>query len=99
RNIKVSKSGTDVTLKPTETWGTGAYVLVSGFRPLINKEKDPLQNALIPKRAVGLSWVALSPESRTLNVTLTPPKEMKPRQKLVLPIHVGGNLKSDTFIT
>jgi uncharacterized protein YfaS (alpha-2-macroglobulin family) len=99
RNIKVTKSGTDITLKAAESWGTGAYVLVSAFRPLQKKEQDPLQNALTPKRAVGLSWVALSAEPRTLKVSLTPPKEMRPRQKLDLPIHVDGNIKSDTFIT
>lgn len=99
RNIKVSKTGTDVTLKAAESWGTGAYVLVSAFRPLGQKGKDSLQNALTPKRAVGLSWIALSPESRTLKVSLTLPKEMRPRQKLNLPIHVDGNLKSETFIT
>jgi uncharacterized protein YfaS (alpha-2-macroglobulin family) len=103
RNIKVSKAGTDVTLKVAESWGTGAYVLVSAFRPLgkslEQKENDSLQNALTPKRAVGLNWVALSPESRTLKVSLTVPKEMKPRQKLNLPIHVEGAIKSETFIT
>ncbi|MBX9804138.1 MAG: alpha-2-macroglobulin family protein [Alphaproteobacteria bacterium] len=99
RNIKVSKAGTEVTLKAAETWGTGAYVLVSGFRPLGKLEKDPLQNAMTPKRAVGLSWVALSPEPRTLKVTLSVPKEIKPRQKVDLPLHVDGTIKSDTFVT
>lgn len=99
RNIKVSKAGTDVTLKASETWGTGAYVLVSAFRPLKNKEKDQLQNALTPKRAVGLSWVSLSPEPRTLKVSLTPPAAVKPRQKLDLPITVSGNMGTTTFVT
>jgi uncharacterized protein YfaS (alpha-2-macroglobulin family) len=99
RNIKVSKAGTDVTLTDSEAWGTGAYVLVSAFRPLQKKDKDVLQNALTPKRAVGLSWVALSAEPRTLKITMTPPKEMKPRQKLNLPVQIQGDLKSQTFVT
>jgi uncharacterized protein YfaS (alpha-2-macroglobulin family) len=99
RNIKVTKVGTDVSFKVPDTWGTGAYVLISAFRPLQKKEKDTLQDALTPKRAVGLSWIALSPEPRTLKISMTPPKEMTPRQKLNLPIHVEGNLKPETFVT
>jgi len=93
RNIKVSKIGTDIMLTAAEAWGTGAYVLVSAFRPLKKDEKDQLQNALTPKRAVGLSWVGLSAAPRTLKVSLSTPKEVKPRQKLDLPIHIEGKFK------
>lgn len=99
RNIKVSKAGTDVSFKVPASWGAGAYVLISAFRPLNRKEKDPLQNALMPKRAVGLCWIAVSTEPRTLKISMTPPKEIAPRQKLNLPIHVDGNVKADTFVT
>src|SRR5262249_6209338 len=99
RNIQVAKKGTDISMKAAASWGTGAYVLVSAFRPLNAKAKDSLQNALIPKRAVGLSWIALSAQPRTLTASLNTPKEIRPRQKLNVPIHIDGNTKTETFVT
>eukprot|EP01037_Dinobryon_pediforme_P011332 gene11332-11420_t len=77
KNISISKDGTDVSLKADESWGTGAYILVTAFRPL----------------------EGLSAEARTLKVNMTLPKEIKPRQKIEIPLHIEGTSQTETFVT
>ncbi|MBY0280557.1 MAG: alpha-2-macroglobulin family protein [Alphaproteobacteria bacterium] len=98
KNIPVSKDGADVSLKAEESWGRGAYVLVSAFRPLGNSENKG-ENVILPKRAVGVQWAGLSPEAHTLKIGMTIPREVKPRQKIEIPLQIEGATESETFVT
>lgn len=100
KNVPVSKKGTDIQLKANDAWGTGAYILVSAFRPLAGESKmSDVQKATLPKRAIGLSWVSIAPASRTLAVGMTLPPEIQPRQKLEVPLKIEGNTSTKTFVT
>ncbi|MBY0463186.1 MAG: hypothetical protein K2Q34_08400 [Alphaproteobacteria bacterium] len=98
KTISVSKDGTDVSLKAEESWGTGAYILVTAFRPLESLENKK-GNIILPKRAVGVQWAGISAEARTLKVSMTLPKEIKPRQKIEIPLQIEGTSEAETFIT
>ena len=98
KNISISKDGTDVSLKADESWGTGAYILVTAFRPLEGSENNK-ESIILPKRAVGVQWAGLSAEARTLKVNMTLPKEIKPRQKIEIPLHIEGTSQTETFVT
>ncbi len=83
------KKGENVLKIPThETWGSGAYVMVSLVRPL--EKKIPGIHA---KRAVGVQWIQIDPSENTLNVKLDLPEIVKPQTQLKVPVQVE-NLKN-----
>lgn len=83
RTIRVGADGANVDLPVTEEWGAGAYVLVTVMTP-----RDPV-NLPVPRRAVGVAYVPVNVESRTLNVAVGEGLQIvRPRQRLNIPIQV-----------
>ncbi|MFN4143290.1 alpha-2-macroglobulin family protein [Aestuariivirga sp.] len=94
REVDVPEGGITLPFTVGEGWGTGAYVLASLYRPM------DVQAKRMPSRAMGLAWFGIDRAARTLDVTLTAPGMMKPRQKLTVPVKLG-NLAAgeEAFIT
>jgi len=65
-------------------WTGGAYVLATAFSTPDPQAKGP------PRRAVGLSWLAMDPAPRSLGVRLTAPAEIEPRRGLTAEVTVEG---------
>ncbi len=84
KTVTVGKGGTTVRLKTDGTWGGGAYILVSVIQP-----RDPVSSPK-PKRALGLIYVALDPQSRKLTVALDTPEKLNSRATLDVPITIRG---------
>jgi uncharacterized protein YfaS (alpha-2-macroglobulin family) len=79
------RSGTNmVDLRSDESWGAGAHVLVTVMTPRSATERP------IPRRAVGVGYVPIDMADRTLQVELTLPEKVVPRQRLSVPIRVRG---------
>jgi len=103
RNISVSKKGTKVKLNFDENWGTGAYCMISAFRPLGDNDSDK-NKPFLPKRAVGIAWIGLTKETNSLKIDFTLPPEVRSKQTLEIPIQVspgnkGDKLSKNTFVT
>jgi len=92
--VSVSKDGGRVSIPTDESWGPGAYVLVSLYRPLAEKTQAP-----VPSRAVGLAWLARDMGPRTLAVALESPGTVAPRQRIELPLQVKGAAGSAAYMT
>jgi len=93
--------GVDVTLTTSEAWGSGAYIIVNAFRPLVDdtpSSKDNL-SALMPKRAIGLTWIGIDHSDRVLNISFEAPQEIRPKQKLTIPLQVKGSSAKDIQVT
>lgn len=92
RLVQVAAEGTTVEIPVSTDWGSGAYALVSAFRPLAQK------NERAPVRAIGLVWLGLDVSSRTLAVEIGTPEKIAPRRKIEVPIKVAqaGN---EAFVT
>ncbi len=84
RLIDVSAEGTVIDLEVSEDWGSGAYVLVTSYKPLGSKEKRA------PVRAIGLTWIGIDHSGQTLDVALDMPEVVKPRTDLKVPVQVSG---------
>ncbi len=84
RLINVSSDGTQVDLDVSEDWGSGAYVLVTSYKPLSSAEKRA------PVRAIGLTWIGIDHSKQTLDIALDLPEIVKPRTDLTVPIAVSG---------
>ncbi len=88
----VPAGGTTVDIPIKAEWGAGAYALVTAWRPLSNKAEHA------PTRAIGTAWLALDPALRTLQVQMAAPEKITPRQKIEVPIHVGGT-SGEAYVT
>ncbi|WP_419897541.1 alpha-2-macroglobulin [Roseomonas sp. USHLN139] len=83
REVEVPAGGTTVDLPVEAAWGPGAYVTVTVFRPGSAAEGQP-------RRALGLAWVALDPAPRRLEVALDVPDQLRPRQRVEIPVRVAN---------
>ncbi len=94
RVVDVTPAGASVDI-PVETgWGGGAYVVALAHRPMDIAEKR------LPGRAIGLAWFAIGRAERTLAVTLDPPKLVRPRTNLPIPVKIAGaSAGEEVFVT
>ena len=83
QEVAVPAGGTEVTIPVDAAWGAGAHVAVTVFRP-------GEQRAGQPARALGLAWLQIDPASRALTVAIEGPERILPRQRITIPVRVGG---------
>jgi uncharacterized protein YfaS (alpha-2-macroglobulin family) len=84
KTVTVPKDGVTVRLKADQTWGGGAYVLVTVVQP-----RDPVSSPK-PRRALGLVYVPLDPVGRKLQVTLGAPQLIGSQAPVEVPLTVKG---------
>ncbi|MFI4986406.1 MAG: alpha-2-macroglobulin [Alphaproteobacteria bacterium] len=84
REVHVPAAGGSVDIPVSESWGSGAYVMATAYRPLrAGKAREPV-------RAVGVSWVALDLSARTLAVKLEVAERLRPRTSVTVPLSIDG---------
>ncbi|MFA5122354.1 MG2 domain-containing protein [Zavarzinia sp.] len=84
RTVSLPAEGTSVDIPVAESWGAGAYVLATAFRP---GDADAARG---PGRAIGLAWLGIDPATRRLQVAFAAPDAILPRQKVTIPVEVSG---------
>lgn len=78
------KQGTNIVKVPThESWGSGAYVMISLVRAL-----DKKTSGIQTKRAIGVQWIQIDPSDHTLKIKLNLPEKIKPKTQLKIPVHI-----------
>jgi uncharacterized protein YfaS (alpha-2-macroglobulin family) len=82
REIDLPQAGAEVEIPVDPAWGPGAYVAVSVYRPGEARQG--------PQRGLGLVWVANDPAPRTLAVAIETPERIRPRQRIEVPVRIGG---------
>lgn len=75
-----------------ENWGAGAYVLATLHHPM------DAANGQLPTRSIGVEWLGINPEPRTLAVTMELPEKIKPRTNLTVPVKVTGVVDGSAHI-
>lgn len=94
KNVYLSPKGTTVKFTAKENWGMGVYALISAVRPLEDKEdsfffkKKSNKANFLPKRAIGLAWIALDTAPRILDIHLDSRTEVLPGKTIKIPIEV-----------
>ena len=79
------RAGENSITVPVKDWGAGAYVVLSVFRP---GREGPRYH--LPRRALGLRWIAVEPGARKLAVKLDAPKKALPRREVRIPVSVSN---------
>lgn len=80
----IGPEGAFLEIPVAANWTGGAYVLATAFSTPDPQAKGP------PRRAVGLSWLAVDPAARSLGVRLAAPQEAEPRRSLTAEVSVDG---------
>ncbi|RIK89023.1 MAG: hypothetical protein DCC69_00370 [Hyphomicrobiales bacterium] len=83
-DASVPADGAEIEIPVGDDWGAGAYVTATLYRP-----GDAAESRL-PARAIGLKWLAVEPEGRTLDVGLAAPERSEPRAPLSIPVTLAG---------
>ncbi|MGE5271093.1 MAG: MG2 domain-containing protein [Thiohalocapsa sp.] len=91
RSLSLPSDGATIEIPVDAAWGSGAYALVSAYRP--QNAAAPGPGAAAPRgpgRAVGLAWLGVDPAPRTLAVSLAQPDVVRPRGPLEVGVKVAG---------
>jgi uncharacterized protein YfaS (alpha-2-macroglobulin family) len=91
REVTLSEAGTDIEVPVDAAWGPGAYITVTAYRPGEAREGRP-------GRALGLAWIGLDPAPRRLEVAITAPERIRPRQRVDIPIRIA-NGRGEAMVT
>ena len=97
RLIDVPAAGTSIKVKVDPHWGAGAYVLVNAFRP--GRSEGAAADQHGPGRAIGTAWLAIDPKPRQLQVAMTLPDKVLPRQSIDVPVAVSNLSGGAAFLT
>jgi uncharacterized protein YfaS (alpha-2-macroglobulin family) len=97
RLVDVPAAGSSIKVKIDSAWGAGAYVLVNAFRPGTSEAgaADPHG----PGRAIGTAWLAIDPKPRQLQVAMTVPDKVLPRQNVGIPVSVANLSGGAAYLT
>lgn len=82
--VQVPEEGATVELPVTADWGPGAYVTAVLYRPM------DLVAKRMPGRALGLTWAAVDPGDRKLDIRLETPAKTSPRGPLDIAVALGN---------
>ncbi len=89
RTERIPAGGKKVSLRVDNEWGAGAYVLVTVMTP-----RDPAgrrDTPVVPRRAVGVSYVPVDTANRTLTVAVADNMGIvRPRTRVDVPLAITG---------
>jgi len=77
----------DFKIKTDKSWGTGAWLMATAFRPIGD---NPAAESHLPVRATGFAWFNHGKAERTLSVEIDAPESMLPRQSVEIPVKITG---------
>jgi uncharacterized protein YfaS (alpha-2-macroglobulin family) len=97
RLVDVPATGSSINVKVDPAWGAGAYVLVNAFRPGNAQAGEADRHG--PGRAIGTAWLAIDPKPRQLQVAMTVPEKVLPRQSVSIPVTVANLSGGAAYLT
>ncbi|HYC06062.1 MAG TPA: alpha-2-macroglobulin [Azospirillaceae bacterium] len=80
---EIGKEGAFLDIPVEAGWTGGAYVVATAFAPADGASRTP-------RRAVGMGWLPVSREARTLDVKLELPEALRPRATATVPVTLAG---------
>jgi uncharacterized protein YfaS (alpha-2-macroglobulin family) len=84
KEVDLPVGGGEIPVPVEVSWGAGAYVTVTLFRPLDGPAKR------MPGRALGLRWIAVDQDARALKVSIVSPEKIKSASAVTVPIKLEG---------
>lgn len=86
RNFTLPAEGTTLNVPVDAAWGPGAYAIVEAFR---RPGTGGGVAATQPDRAIGLTWLAVKPGSRKIDVSIPTLPLYRPDRDITLDVHAA----------
>lgn len=84
QRLRLDGKPREIVIDTKEEWGGGFYVLATVVTP-----RDAVSQP-VPRRAMGVAYVPFDMATRTFDMSFNIDKMVRPRQKIILPVTVGG---------
>ena len=84
QRLKVEDKGREIVVDTDPSWGSGFYVMATIVTP-----RDAVRRP-IPRRAMGVAYVPFDMGARKMEVALSTPDLVRPRQKITAPVKISG---------
>ncbi len=84
REVAIRKGDNEVAITVSDGWGAGVYVTALMYRPMNEQLKR------MPSRALGLAWLGIDPNPRTLAIAIDAPEKVKSGSTLEVPVTLAG---------
>ena len=94
RTLRVPASGKTISIKVSESWGVGAYVMATAYRP------GDAARRRGPGRAIGIVWAAVRSSDQVLDLSIKSPAQVLPKTTVRVPVQIQGYKGNEpVFIT
>ncbi|WP_421788902.1 alpha-2-macroglobulin family protein [Hyphobacterium sp.] len=87
-SMSLPEGGVGFTLPVTEDWGTGAYVMATVYTP-----RDAAAQPR-PRRAVGVAYIPVNADERTIDIAFDMPELVRPRQTVSVELEASRNTRN-----
>ena len=84
KTIQLAKEGSAFDVAVGESWGPGAYILVTALRP------NAGALSRLPVRATGLAWFSIDRKKHIHKLTLDVPETVLPSSLVKIPVQLSG---------
>ncbi|WP_371398317.1 alpha-2-macroglobulin [Fretibacter rubidus] len=74
QTVELAAGGSQITLPFDKAWGEGVYAMLTLYTPRDVADRP------VPRRAVGISYIALDRSDQTLNLSIDTPDLIRPRE-------------------
>ena len=92
--LTIPAEGAELTLSVAQAWSPGIYVVATAYN------REPMADTLIPRRAIGATWMTVEQTGQRLNVKIEAPEAIEPDQTITIPIQVTGQATgAQTYVT
>lgn len=93
KTVDVQKGDTEVAFEIDATWGAGAYILTSFIQPTDSKKGRN------PTRAVGVNWVGINADDKTIDVAFEVPELVSPNQPVTIKLKASSAKSGQIYAT
>ncbi len=84
RSVKLSEGASELSFKFDPAWGDSVYAMMTLYTPRDASARP------VPRRAVGISYIALDRSDQTLNLDIETPDVIRPRQDHMFTVNVDN---------
>ncbi len=94
REVNLDEAGGEVGFTVDKKWGVGAYAIAMHYHVMDEQQSQ------MPGRAIGVKWIKIDEEPRTLNISVGLPQHHVANKVLKLPVQVTGLSEGEkAFVT
>ncbi|MBL4750166.1 MAG: alpha-2-macroglobulin family protein [Amylibacter sp.] len=93
KTVNVQKGDTEVAFEIDKAWGAGAYILTSFIQPMDSKQGRN------PTRAVGVNWVSVNADDKTIAVAFEVPELVSPNQPTTIKLKASSTSSGQIYAT